>query len=305
MMLRRRSIVLASLTADALALGAHWIYDTRQIDEQIGRMDTLRDPLPTSFHTTKRRGEFTHYGDQTLLLLRSLSEAGRFSLVTFSRMWQAMFDDYTGYRDQATRVTLGRLAEGQAPEEAGSTSSDLGGAARIAPLVYRYQHDEESLMEAVRRQTAMTHRNTDVVDSAVYFAMVALLVMRDYTPSAAIEKVTHVAFDRSPFKEWVEMGLASRNESTREAIGRFGQACDVKAAFPGVIHLVAKYQDAPREGLIENVMAGGDSAARGLLTGMVFGAYAGTEAIAPEWLTVLKSRPLIEDHLEVLSKAME
>lgn len=304
-MLRHRFIVLASLTADALALGAHWIYDTRQIDEQIGRMETLRDPPPTSFHTTKRGGEFTHYGDQTLLLLRSLSEAGRFSLATFSRMWQAMFDDYTGYRDQATRVTLGRLAEGQAPEEAGSTSSDLGGAARIAPLVYRYQHDEASLMEAVRRQTAMTHRNADVVDSAVYFAMVTRLVMKEHTPSAAIEKVTHVAFDRSPFKEWVEEGLASRNESTREAIGRFGQACDVAAAFPGVIHLVAKYQDDPSEGLIENVMAGGDSAARGLLAGMVFGAYAGPGAIAQGWLTALKSRLLIEDYLEALSKAIK
>jgi ADP-ribosylglycohydrolase len=52
-----------------------------------------------------------------------------------------------------------------------------------------------------------------------------------------------------------------------------------RPAFPGAVHLIVKYQDNPRQGLIENVMAGGDSAARGLIAGMVFGAYAGMDAI--------------------------
>jgi hypothetical protein len=97
------AIVFASLAADALALGAHWIYDTRQIDAQIGRVDTLRAPLPMSFHKTKTRGDLTHYGDQTLVLLNALAESGGFSVDVFARMWRDLFaDDYNGYRDHAT-----------------------------------------------------------------------------------------------------------------------------------------------------------------------------------------------------------
>ena len=297
-----RSIVLASLAADALALGAHWIYDTQQIDEQIGRANALRAPLPTSFHTTKRRGDLTHYGDQTLLMLRFLAETDRFDGNLFARMWQDFFADYSGYRDHASRETLQRLEEGHPPEEAGSTSSDLGGAARIAPLVYRYGEDEETLLAAARQQTTLTHRNPDVVDSAAFFARVAVSVLQGLDPLAALQDVVQHHFNRPPFDRWVAQGIESSGVKTRDAIKQFGQACDVAAAFPGVIHLIAKYQDEPRTGLIENVMAGGDSAARGLILGMIFGASSGMESVSQDWVINLNELPRIESYLERLSQ---
>jgi ADP-ribosylglycohydrolase len=296
-----RTIVLASLAADALALGAHWIYDTGQIDEQIGRVSSLRAPLPTSFHTTKRQGDMTHYGDQTVLLLRFLAETGCFDGDSFSRMWQEYFNDYSGYRDHASKETLERLEAGHAPVEAGSTSSDLGGAARIAPLVYRYSEDEDTLVAAARQQTALTHRNPDVVDSAAYFAGVAVSVMNGLDPLTAMQDVVQRHFNRPPFDRWVSRGIESSGMATRGAIKQFGQACDVEAAFPGVIHLIAKYQDDPRTGLIENVMAGGDSAARGLVAGMIFGAFSGMEAVSQDWVAGLNALPRIESYLERLS----
>ena len=299
----RRSVVLASLAADALALGAHWIYDTHQIDAQIGRVDQLRTPLSSSFHTTKKRGDFTHYGDQTVLLLDFLAETGRFDSPLFSRWWQDYFRDYTGYRDHATKETLQGLEEGRSPEEAGSASSDLGGAARIAPLVYRYHGDQDTLTAAVRQQTALTHRHPDVVDSAVFFARVTTAVLGGQTPLQALQDVLQSCYNRSPFDRWVTSGIDSREMTTREAIGQFGQACDVAAAFPGVVHLIAKYQDAPRSGLVENVMAGGDSAARGLLAGMIFGAFAGRDAVDPDWVTGLNDFRRIESDLDRLSSA--
>ena len=298
-----RSVVLASLSADALALGAHWIYDTHQIDAQIGRVDQLRAPLPSSFHTTKKRGDFTHYGDQTVLLLDFLAETGRFDAPLFSRRWRDYFKDYTGYRDHATKETLQGLEEGRPSEEAGSASSDLGGAARIAPLVYRYHGDEDALTAAVRQQTALTHRNQDVVDSAVFFARVTTVVLGGQTPLQALQEILQSGYNRSPFDRWVTSGIDSREMTTREAIREFGQACDVAAAFPGVVHLIAKYQDAPRNGLIENVMAGGDSAARGLLAGMIFGAFAGRKAVDSDWVTALNDLRRIESDLDRMSSA--
>jgi ADP-ribosylglycohydrolase len=41
--------------------------------------------------------------------------------------------------------------------------------------------------------------------------------------------------------------------------------------------------------MIANVMAGGDSASRGMLAGMVLGAYHGTAAIPEQWIADLNS----------------
>ena len=63
-------IILGSFVADSLALGPHWIYDTKIINKEFGRIDKLQQPPANSYHKTKNLGDFTHYGDQTLLLLQ-------------------------------------------------------------------------------------------------------------------------------------------------------------------------------------------------------------------------------------------
>jgi hypothetical protein len=99
-------MVLASFAADSLALGVHWIYDAAKIKRDFGRVDTLRKPLPGSSHSTKDVGEFTHYGDQTFVLLQSVASQRGFELSDFSKRWQALFKAYRGYYDQATKKTL-------------------------------------------------------------------------------------------------------------------------------------------------------------------------------------------------------
>jgi ADP-ribosylglycohydrolase len=171
----------------------------------------------------------------------------------------------------------------------------------MAPLVYFYQNDEDAMVAAVRQQTAMTHRHPDVIDSAAFFARVTLAVMQGTNPIAAMQDVVRNGYDRPPFGQWVDDGLRSCELATRDAISQFGQACNVTAGFPGVVHLIAKYQDNPREGLIENVMAGGDSAARGLIAGMVLGAFSGMDAIATEWASELNRGIEIQGFLNTLT----
>jgi ADP-ribosylglycohydrolase len=55
--------------------------------------------------------------------------------------------------------------------------------------------------------------------------------------------------------------------------------------------------------LIENVMAGGDSAGRGLLVGLILGAHLGMDAIDPEWLNNMKAYPQIVDMLARIDKS--
>jgi ADP-ribosylglycohydrolase len=288
-----KAMVLASFAADSLALGAHWIYDTDQIAATFKRVETFQKPGENAYHTTKNAGEFTHYGDQMLVLLESLAACRGFDLNHFAAQWRNHQQHYDGYVDHATRLTLNNFKDGKTPESAGSASTDLGGAARMAPLAYACRTSGDEMENNARIQTAMTHNHILVIDSAAFFAAVVFRILRGESPVAAIEAATALQFNREPFQAWVKNGLESRDSDTTAALKRFGQMCDVNAAFPGVIHLVARYEDNLREALIENVMAGGDSAARGMITGMLLGAFHGIAAIPESWLTELAAREKI------------
>ncbi len=294
---KAEAMVWASFAADSLALGVHWIYDTRVIDERFGRVEFFIKPSEPTYHPTKDRGEFTHYGDQTMVLLESVAQCQGFDLSHFAESWQALFTDYPGYFDGATKETLQNLAKGKGPAAAGSSSSDLAGAARIAPLAYAYAGELDALIAAARAQTAVTHNHAQIVDSAEYFARVVHQVLNGAAPTDALQQVAAKHFNRPPYSRWVETGLQSVEADTRQAIRGLGQMCEVDAAFPGVIHLIAKYETNLAAALVENVMAGGDSAGRGLIVGMVLGAYSGHAAIPDPWISDLKARDKITDCL--------
>jgi len=300
---KAEAMVVASFAADSLALGAHWIYDTGEIDRKFGRVEGLLKPLENSYHATKDLGEFTHYGDQTLVLLESIAASSGFDVDDFARRWRKLFETYKGYVDKATKATLANFAFGKNPEESGSSSSDLAGAARIAPLVYRYRDDLGELIASAKTQTAMTHDNPSVIDASDFFARVIWRVFEGETPLSAMREVREEHFRESVLGQWTAQGIESARSDTRSAILKFGQSCDVERAFPSVVHLIGKYEGSLREAIVENVMAGGDSAGRGLLVGMILGAHLGFEAIPGEWLSGLKSYRHIVDLLERIRKA--
>ncbi|MGA2404294.1 MAG: ADP-ribosylglycohydrolase family protein [Syntrophobacteraceae bacterium] len=295
---KAEAMVLASFAADSLALGAHWIYDTGEIDRKFGRVEGLLKPLENSYHATKDLGEFTHYGDQTIVLLESIVASSGFDIDDFARRWKKLFATYNGYADKATTETLANFASGKNPQESGSSSSDLAGAARIAPLVYRYRNDLGELLSSAKTQTAMTHDNPLVIDASDFFARVTWKVLEGETPISAIREVREEHFRQSLLGQWTAEGLESTRSDTRSAILKFGQPCYVERAFPSVVHLIGKYEGNLRDALVENVMAGGDSAARGLAVGMILGAHLGIEAIPSEWLSGLKRYQHIVDLLE-------
>ncbi len=290
--------ILASFVADAFSLGPHWIYDTERIDSLFGRVSQVTAPPEGSFHKGKKRGDFTHYGDQTLLLLETIAGDRAFSIGAFADAWQAMMAGYAGYFDHATKETLENRKEGLAPESAGSGSTDLGGASRIAPLLAIFGDDEAALVAAARAQTAMTHNVADVIDAAEFFARLTVRVLSGTDPASGIETLLPEGFDREPFAPWIRRGLASRTESTRSVVSRFGQMCGVNGAFPSVIHIIARYPGDLKTALIENVLAGGDSAARGLIIGMVLAARQGIPAIPESWLAAMRAREHILDLLK-------
>ncbi len=284
---KAEAAIWASFAADSLALAVHWIYDTDRIAEAYGRVDTLMNPEKNPFHKSKKRGEFTHYGDQAFVLLESVAAKKSFDLEDFSARWQDLFKDYDGYFDEATKGTLQNYAKGSGPEDAGSPSNDLSGAARIAPLILCYRNDLDGLVNAARAQTQMTHTDPLTVDSAEFFARVAWNVLMGETPLAAIRKVSRDRFSDSRISEWTEQGLASRSGESVPAVTSFGQSCHTPEAFPGVIHLITKYENDLQEALIQSLMAGGDSAGRGMMVGAVLGPFCGKAHLPDPWISGL------------------
>lgn len=301
---RADALVMASFAGDALALGAHWIYDVDEIERRFGRPEMFIKPSVDSYHPGKDAGDFTHYGDQTLILLESVAESGGFELNDFSRRWRRLFSDYRGYLDHATKGTLQGYEQGKGPAEAGSHSADLAGAVRIAPLVYRYRNDLESLVSSARSQTAMTHNNPVVIQSAEFLARVAHAILGGVTPRHAMGIVAEEHFKGEPVAGAVHEGLTSLGLSAKEAILEFGQSCNVKGALPGVIHLVARYEDDLKEALVQNTLAGGDSAARGMAVGMLLGAHLGMAAVPGDWIAAMKASRRIADLLSRIEESL-
>ena len=296
-----KAMVLASFIGDALALGPHWEYDTTALAQRFGPVTGYVEPPADSYHAGKKAGELTHYGDQTLVLLDSLAARGRFDPDDFAARWQQLFAAYDGYIDGATRMTLKIFNFGEGPANSGSNSSDLAGAARVSPLVYALGHDLPALVEAARGQAKMTHNHARVIEGAEFFARTAWAVLGGKSPEAALMQAAEAGYASAPIGQWLEMGLASAGQDTVEAIAGFGQTCHIEEAMPGVIHLIARYPRDLPACLTHNVMAGGDSAARGLLAGMVVGAAVGMAGLPKAWVEGLAARKAIEEDLQVIA----
>ncbi|MDJ0780773.1 MAG: ADP-ribosylglycohydrolase family protein [Desulfosarcinaceae bacterium] len=278
----RHTMLWAAFAADALSLGSHWVYNTKVIDKKFGRTETLEAPL-TSYHKGKHKGDFTHYGDQTLLLLECLTTMPQFDLQGWADAWRRFFDTYAGYVDSATKETLERMVAGEGPATCGSASDDLAGAARIAPLIYAYARQPEALETAVSAATALTHQHPQVIEVARMASRATLRILAGETPLEALQATLAAHAYSAALTDAFEDGVATQAQDTRQVIADFGQMCSVEAALPGVFHLVAKYEGDLKEALIQNVMAGGDNAARGMLAAILLGSHAGSGPLPTAW----------------------
>ena len=117
-----------------------------------------------------------------------------------------------------------------------------------------------------------------MIACAEFFARIAYAVLKGQSPSNAIENVLKLDFSNQPIAELISQGIQSRDRETRETIAEFGQACNLEAGLPGAIHLITRYSGDFKAAMIENVMAGGDSSARGILAGVVLCAAQGMAA---------------------------
>ena len=278
--------------ADAYALGAHWEYNTNNIEDADLNWKGYNNPI-TAYHGKKQAGDFTHYGDQMLWLLRSISENKSFNLSSFGELWLNNMKDYSGYVDHATKETLLSLKNGADWLSCGADSQDFSAVGRLAPLLLISSDKPEELIKDAKAQTALTHNSDSVVDASAFFAELALELLQGKELIETLERIS-VEYSKT-IQNWVKKGLQSRSKKkTSLVIKTFGQACSVDHGFPGVIHIITKYSDNYTLAMEENVKSGGDSSSRGMVVGMILGIINGVESIPDKWIKSLSTYKEIE-----------
>ena len=281
-------MIYSSFIGDALSMAVHWNYSSENLVSKFGQIDAYYDPAENKYHCNRKRGEQTHYGDQMLVLLESISISGGFYSLDFMKRWHNLFTGYNGYIDGATKATITNLENGVMYLNAGSHSDDLAGAARIAPLVYFYHDNLKLLIQYAREQTMVTHNNPATVDAAEFFARVVYLILHGTTPAEAVEKIASDHFKNTIIGEWVAQGTEASDRESINVLNEFGLNCHSSQAFPGVIQLITRHKSL-KDGLSECITAGGDNAARAIVTGMLLGAWDESGDLPDRWIKELAS----------------
>jgi ADP-ribosylglycohydrolase len=285
-------MLFGSLAADALSLGSHWVYNTTAIEKRLGRPDKLVDPIVKSFHPNRKKGEFTHYGDQALFLLEWIAEHTGYESDQYFSDWKRFMTSYDGYMDHATKDTL---SSGKA-----SSMDDIAGASRTAVLALLYPDDPQKLADTSVEHALLTHNDPLVADTARFFSL--LLFEGDVPMKQAMKHLLSLGgWKTEILGEQVEKGLETTGADTTETITELGQMCTAKRALSAVVHLLTTYEDDYREAMIANTAAGGDSAARGLLSGMILGSRLGIDAVDSDWIDQMVYKDRIGKALKALS----
>lgn len=296
-----QAMVIGSFVADALALGVHWVYDTEEIVRNYSTVAELLPPHQKTYHPTKTGGDFTHYGDQSLHLLEHLAEiGGEFSVADYATAWHSFMTEYDGYLDRASSQTLMNMAEGKNRRGSGSQSNDLGGPARIAPLIYCYRDNLDELLSTASDYTMITHCGPGTSDGTQFLARSCFLVLQGNPPRKAFEQAMAFTFRDAELNLRLRQSLEITNQSVIEATKNFGQMCAVHAALPSAVYTVLQHESDLAQALTETVMSGGDSAARGMVVGMILSAHLGLESIPSLWRREMKSYNRILDSIAKL-----
>ncbi|MFK5937481.1 MAG: ADP-ribosylglycohydrolase family protein [Sulfurimonas sp.] len=248
--------ILASFTADAYLLGSHWVYDETQLKNLPINWEQLNAPQ-AMWHRDKKRGDFTHYGDQTFFLLEYMTKNKTFVQEDYYTFWHDKMSSYKGYIDAATRGALKII---------GSPSSELSICGRFAPLLIRAK-SKEDFLSSVNSLVEITHNSGLAKTASKFFAQLLWESRENQNITGTLQKLKS---SYPTLLTWIDEGVRSADKDTFSVIRDFGPACGIDGGFAGVIHLLSLEDDFTTL-MQKNAKAGGDSSARGMVVAMILG----------------------------------
>ena len=277
-----KNAIFSSFVADAYTLGAHWVYDEEQLKNLPINWETLNAPQ-AMWHKGKTKGDFTHYGDQTLFLLEYLSQNKSFDKQQYYTFWNSKMQNYQGYIDGATRNAL---------ENINSECTDLNICSRITPLLL-ISSSKKDFLEHTKALTQMTHNSPLALQTSQFFAE----LLWDTKENQKLKENINTLKENYPLlTKWIDEALATKENDTFTTIRGFSPACDIDGGFSGVIHLLS-LEDDFKTIMTKNAKAGGDSSARGMVVAMLLGIDDNFE-LPLEWVDAMNKKIKIDTYLE-------
>jgi ADP-ribosyl-[dinitrogen reductase] hydrolase len=291
--LSRRSVGCLVGLAVGDALGAPLQYMTEpQIQIKHG---TVREMIGGGW-LLLRPGQHTDDTALTLLLGRSLVERGGLDLEDLSRRYVEWYQgspkDLTG----VLRTSLSLLADGVGVDQAARKAHDLCGEdsadntslMRCAPLALFFGQSHGEMLEAVVRESSLTHRDPIAAAGAAAFCTVLSLVLLG-VPREELAGRASAALEKN------ELGLKNilPDLSAKKRV-------DLRPR-PFVLDTleVSLHQflhgRSFEEALVSTANLGGESDTTTALVGALAGAYWGPDEIPHRWLRALSGRTAIRD----------
>ena len=313
---RARGAIWGQLLGDAACLGAHWIYDLDDLHAKYPVIHGFEAPLNGHYHSGRKSGDQTHYGDAALVMLESVSRLGHFNTADFGARFIEFFGaaDYHGYRDHSTRETLAnwRKFQDEHPEQPfdyqqGADDDQLAMASRLAPVVVAHLNDPD-LLEIVTKATRVTQNNRLAVTVMHANALIlrALLLGKELTAALEETGAQLPGIDPKYGPELQTQITTAMNDrrSVQEATLAYGQSCPLPNSFPAAIQAAVKHSDSFAEGVLETLKAGGDNAGRAALVGAWLGASLGFKGIPETWPSTLSVHSTVQFQVEDLLRQL-
>lgn len=238
-----------------------------------------------------------------------------------------------GYINGGSRRTLQGLASnpgarGEARKALAADVNCLVSATHFLPLFLTTDDEERLVAEAVAT-VYISHKNEDPVAAAEFLCRALYRIIHQDMPlvealrsaaerqghpliskwlSAAEAKVAEAqdpgsALSKEAFVDDIAMTSMSRlwDIGKTEPI-KIGKASPTEGALPSALYFAIKYRDDFEGGLIANANGGGDSAARGIVVGMLLGALPGGALPAEHrWTQGLNAMRKVQTLMDALS----
>jgi len=244
-------------------------------------------------------GQPTDDSELALLLARSIAQEGRYVREKVAQAYYYWFSetapfDIGGTIAEAMRSVSLEDARGQHVADimsagASKTSQSNGSLMRISPLgIYAYRKSIDDLWQLAEEESALTHSHPVCRQAcALFTAAIALAIESEKTPQQIYERSLSLAL-----KMEVEASLLEALEQAASGLPEFDRSSGwVLIAFRNAFYQLL-HAKSFEEGIVETVMAGGDTDTNAAIAGALLGAVHGREAIPHQWRQmVLSCRP--------------
>lgn len=300
---RALASIMAAMVADAAAMPLHWIYDVNQIKQLVGNgVPEFFNPPSCPFYKYQP-GWSSPYGQQTVSHI-AVGANGTFRPTEIEASYffrwgpRSIADKESWYFDKSTKEFVANENLGIHWPKCGGNDNQADALAHMIPVVALYAGSSEEMLLNVDTVIRVTQDTDDAVAFGLAGARILeKLMIYNITGFAAVQATIAdmTAANRSqPYPE--DASLAQGLQAALDALGtpnldyclQIGQSCDYPNNLWTGGHLIAQlngtasaYVDAIRQ----TILAGGDSASRGMFVGAMQAARVGSlDTIPASWV---------------------